>query len=160
MYFRFDANKWALHQLPPLLRRTRIYALLRCLMTGIRELHETFTAWRAERVRQLGYNGHTAYIARFLNDLFSLDDEIYIEDYRSPNVYLHYAEETPEEVYMCFQDEGESLFLSSRSPEDVAGGFTVMVPASLATEENIVTIRKWVEYYRAAGTVYRIETYE
>lgn len=160
MYWRFDPNKFALHMLPPILRRKGIYALLKCLMIGIGAVHKMFVNFREVIMRQLNYNGFTISLERFLNEQFSLEKEIFIKDYAADNVYLHMKDETPEEVYAGYQTEGDMLVLSSTGPDKISGGFTVMIPVGLATEENILIIRKWVDYYRMAGTMYKIETYE
>ena len=160
MYWRFDANKFALHQLPPLLRKKGIYAIIKCLMIGIDHIYSVFAYYRNSVTRQFNYNGTVISLEKFLNDIFSLSGEIYITEYKTNNIYLHNEGETPEEVYMCYQDEGESLVLSSVSPDNISGGFAVMIPEGLATDENIAVIRKWVDYYRAAGTTYKIEIYE
>lgn len=160
MYWKFDANKFALHQLPPLLRRPAIYALLKCLMIAIAAVHEMFVKHRDKTVRQLNYNGQTISLEKYLNELFSLDNAIYITEYTSSNIYLSLASENTPKVYVGNQNEGDIIYLSSASPEKVAGGFIVKIPAGLATEENIAIIRKWVDYYRMAGTIYTIESYE
>lgn len=160
MNYSFDPVKWALHQLPPLLRKKRIYALIRCLMIGIAALHSRFMAYASGADMRLSGNGFTLNLQRFLNDLFSLDQEIVIAEFRTANVYLHYVGEKPEDVYLCYQNEGDSTAFPSWQPDDIAGGFVIRIPASLETSDNIALIRKWVDYFKTAGTTYKIETYE
>ena len=160
MYWRFDANKFALHQLPPFLRKKGIFAIIKCLMVGIDRIHSVFVSHRNSVIQQLNHNGTVMSLEKFLNDKFSLSGAIHITEYKTNNTYLHIEGETPEEVHMCNQDEGDSLVLSSVSPDKISGGFAVMIPERLATDENIAVIRKWVAYYRAAGTTYKIESYE
>lgn len=160
MYWKFDANKFALHQLPPCLRRKGIYALVKCLMAGISYVHSLFSSHRSSVMQQLNHDGTVISLEKFLNDIFSLSGEIYIKDFRSPNIYLHYEGEIPEEVYVGYQDEGDIFHLSSNQPDYMVGGFIIMIPESMATDENLAMIKKWTEYYRVAGTVYKIETYE
>lgn len=160
MYWRFDANKFALHQLPPFLRKKGIYAIIKCLMIGIDRVHSLFASHRESVTQQLKHNGTVVSLEKFLNDKFSLSGEIYITEYLTNNIYLHNEGETPEDIYMGFQDEDETLVLSSLNPDKVSGGFAVMIPEGLTTDENIAVIRKWVDYYRAAGTTYKIESYE
>lgn len=160
MYWRFDANKFTLHQLPPFLRKKGIYAIIKCLMIGIDRIHAVFVSHRESVTQQLNHNGTVMSLEKFLNDKFSLSGEIYITEYLTNNTYMHKQGETPEDVYMGYQGEDETLVLSSVSPDKVSGGFAVMIPEGLATDENIAVIRKWVDYYRAAGTIYKIESYE
>lgn len=160
MYWKFDANKFALHQLPPCLRRKGIYALVKCLMAGISYVHSLFSSHRSSVMQQLNHNGSVMSLERFLNEKFCLSGYIYIKDFLSANTYLHYEGETPEEVHVGYQDEGDIFHLSSNRPDDVSGGFTIMIPESMATDDNLAMIRKWTDYYRVAGTIYKIETYE
>ena len=53
MYWRFDANKFALHQLPPFLRTKGIYAIIKCLMIGIDRVHSLFASHRESVIVQL-----------------------------------------------------------------------------------------------------------
>ena len=161
MYRKFDVEKFALQQLPPLLRNRVIYALPKSLLAGLSWLQKKFTSYSDEVTGRLAVNGFTINLEVFLNDIFSLDQgTIYITDYESEKDYLHYYEEIADDVYMGYESEGDLLHLSSSPPDSLAGGFAVMVPAELATEGNLATIRKWVEYYRYAGTTYKISTYE
>ena len=68
--------------------------------------------------------------------------------------------EVPEEVYLGFDNEITEVYLSANDPSVLSGGFVVYVPSGLATEDNLRTIRKWVEYYKMAGTEYKIVAYE
>ena len=160
MYWRFDAKKFALQQLPPFLRKKGIYALIKCFLTGIYWVYSLFSTHRETVGQQLNHNGTTASLEDLLNDKFSLSGEIYITDYVTNNTYIHMSGETKEDVYVGNQDEGDLLVLSSVSPDKISGGFAVNIPATLATDENIAVIRKWVDYYRAAGTMYKIDIYE
>lgn len=160
MYWRFDANKFALHQLPLFLRKKGIYAIIKCLMIGVDRVHSLFSSQRLSVSQQLKHNGTVISLEKFLNDKFSLTNEIYITEYLTDNKYLYYDGEMLEDVYMGYQGEDETFELSSVNPNNVSGGFAVMIPEGLATEENIAVIQKWVDYYRTAGTIYKIESYE
>lgn len=160
MYWRFDINKFALHQLPLLLRNPVIYALLKCLMIAFNAVYDSFVAHRKAVMRQLDYNGFTISLERYLNSVFGLENAIFITEYRSDNVYLSYIEEGYPKVYVGYKNEGDTIFLSSVSPDTLRGGFIVNIPERLATEENIAIIRKWVDYYRMAGTLFILKSYE
>lgn len=159
MYWRFDAYKFSLQQLPPLLRGRVMSSLLKALTAAAEVVYDLFVAHRARVMRKLDYNGFTISLERFLNELFD-EDSIYITEFKSENVYLHYDYENLPNVYLGYQEEGDTISLSSTSPQDISGGFVVMIPSYLATDDNIALIRKWVDYYRMAGTIYRIESYE
>ena len=150
-----------MQQLPPVLRRKDIYAFFRCFLKGIGWLQERFTAYRDDVTGRLACNGLTANLEKFLNDKLGFEaGTIYVTDYRTDNLYLSYYGEVADNIYASYQSEGDILYLSSTAPDKLAGGFAVMIPRSLASERNLATIRQWVEYYRYAGTAYKIMTYE
>lgn len=157
MYSRFDINRFALQQLPPLLRKKGIYALLRCLLIGLGTIYRSFTGYRESVLLQVNHNSSTASLQKFLNNLFGLQDSITITDFKDVNVYLHNEDETNETVYMGYQDESIALNLSSVAPNMVTGGFEVNVPNKLVSADNLKTIRKWVDFYKPAGTTYKIK---
>ncbi len=161
MYWKFNTEEFAEQQLPPLLRTRGIKALLNCLLAGLDWIQKQFAVYHDEVAGRLAGNGFTINLENFLNSRFALDPgTIYITDFRSENQYLHFYEEIADDVYMSYQSEGDRLTLSSHSPDSLAGGFVVMIPAALASEGNLAEIRRWVEYYRSAGTTYKISTYE
>lgn len=159
MYWRFDAKKFALHQLPPFMRKKGIYALIKCFLTGIDWVYSLFATQRETITHQLNHNGSTASLEDFLNDKFGLSKGIYISDYLTDNIYLHLEGEVPENIYVSYQNEKDALFLSSISPDSTSGGFLVKIPAKLNTSQNLAVLNSWINYYRPAGTVYKIELY-
>lgn len=160
MYYRFDVRKWILHQLPVVLRKTLLFAFLKSIVEPIRVLHREFEQYASSSDQQLMHNSQTLMMQKWLNDVLYLEQgTIYITNYLNDQVYMHYAGEKAEDLYMCNAEEGDSVYLKSQLTNEY-GGFVVNVPAQLATADNIQTIRKWVEYYKAAGTVYKIISYE
>lgn len=158
MYWKFDPDRFALQQLPPCLRKKGIYAIIKCLMIGISRVHALFVSHKETVDQKLSHDGTTMSLESFLNEKFG--SGIYLKEYRTENAYMHFYEEIAENVYMGYQEENEALWVPSKSPDTITGGFAVMVPTALATDENIAAIKRWVEYYRAAGTIYKIEIYE
>lgn len=157
MYSRFDINRFAWQQLPPLLRKKGVYALLRCLLIGMGTIYRSFVGYRESVLLKVNNNSFTVSLENFLNGLFGVSDRITITDFKDQNVYLHYDQETNENNYISYQDEGVPLNLSSVSPNMVTGGFEVNVPTKLATADNLKLIQKWVEFYKPAGTTYKIK---
>ena len=160
MSYRFDVDKWLLQQLPFVLRRPKLYALIRCVSVAISAVYTAFWSYSNNIRRRLDNTSQVISLERWLNNVFYLDGDIVIKDYLSDNVYLHFAGEVPEEVYLGFDNEITEVYLSANSPSVLSGGFMVYVPSELATEDNLQTIRKWVEYYKMAGTEYKIGAYE
>lgn len=162
MFYHFDVDRWIIHQLPPILRRTAIYAFLRVFMYPLKQLAETFYAYKLMVDRQLSFNGFADMMQRFLNDLFYYPDgTIYITDIVEPVLSLSFIGEGYEPVYMSFDDEEDpaSFVLASWPTDDTIGQFVVHVPESMS-EADIATVRQWVDYYKFAGTLFTIETYE
>lgn len=162
MFFLFDVEKWIIHQLPPILRRSGIYAFLRTMLYPLKQLQAAFLNYRSQVNRQLTYNAFQDYLERFLNGLFFFEGRvIYITDVKTEVAYLAYASESVEDVYMSFVNEEPSypLNLSSVDPSQITGQFVVHVPAAL-TEADVATVTNWVNYYKMAGTQFTIEVYE
>jgi len=162
MFFLFDVDKWIIHQLPPILRRSGIYAFLRTLLYPLKQLQTAFLNYRSQVNRQLTYNAFQDYLERFLNGLFFFEERvIYITDVKTEVAYLAYASESVEDVYMSFVNEEPAypLNLSSVDPSQITGQFVVHVPAAL-TEADVATVTNWVNYYKMAGTQFTIEVYE
>ncbi|MBO5595792.1 MAG: hypothetical protein J6M31_01830 [Bacteroidales bacterium] len=162
MFFLFDVDKWIIHQLPPILRRSGIYAFLRTMLYPLKQLQTAFLNYRSQVNRQLTYNAFQDYLERFLNGLFFFEGRvIYITDMVTEVAYLAYASESAEDVYMSFvnEDPSYSLNLSSVDPSQITGQFVVHVPAAL-TEADVATVTNWVNYYKMAGTQFTIEVYE
>ena len=162
MFFLFDVDKWIIHQLPPILRRSGIYAFLRTMLYPLKQLQAAFLNYRSQVNRQLTYNAFQDYLERFLNGLFFFEGRvIYITDVKTEVAYLAYASESVEDVYMSFVNEAPSysLNLSSVDPSQITGQFVVHVPAAL-TEADVATVTNWVNYYKMAGTQFTIEVYE
>lgn len=161
MYYKFDVQKWILHQLPIILRRSVFYEFVRSCLHGIRKIYEEFYSYCQATDRQLGHNANTLMLQKWLNDVFFLSDgTIFLSNYLNDQVYFHYEDETPEEIYMSYQTEGDGVYLNSSEPGSEYGGFIVNIPVALGSQDNIAIIKKWVEYYKTAGVVYRIEKYE
>lgn len=160
MNYRYDVDKWLLHQLPLVFRRPKLYALIRCIAVALTHVYTTFWRYSNDVRRRLDNTSQVISLERWLNDVFFLDGDIQIKDYASDNVYLHFQGEIPEDIYIGYDSEDAAIYLSANNPGVLSGGFAVYVPAELATEDNLRIIRKWVEYYKMAGTEYKIVTYE
>lgn len=157
MYSQFDVDRFAVHQMPPLLRKKGIYALLRCLLIGIKSVCNSFFSYRDSATLKVNHNSSTVSLEHFLNSLFVAGSKITITDYKDPKVYLWNEGESEEDVYMGYQDENVNFYLNSVDPSKVSGGFEVNVPRKLVSGQNIKTIQKWVDYYKPAGTAYTIK---
>lgn len=162
MFYHFDVDKWIIHLLPPVLRKKSLYAFLRSMLYPVKQLQEAFLTYKSGVDTQLTYNSFQNYLERFLNGLFFFEyNAIYITDVEDERVYLAYASETADPVYMSFQTETPAvpLQLSSLSPDLITGKFIVHVPAALSAADR-ATVTNWVNYYKLAGTEFTLEVYE
>lgn len=162
MFYHFDIDKWIIHLLPPVLRKSTIYAFLRALLYPIKQLQAAFLTYKSMVDRQLTYNSFQDYLERFLNGLFFFEGNvIYITDEELQFSALSYESELAETVYMSFQDETPAtpLNLGSVPPSAAFGRFVVHVPAALS-EADIATVTNWTNYYKMAGTQFKVEVYE
>lgn len=162
MFYRFDVDRWIIYQLPPILRRPTIYSFLHALLFPIKQLMQTFTTYREAIMRQLSYNAFEIYLQKWLNDLFFYQyNDIYITDEILPVPALSFQSEGDDPVYMTAIDEDPAVALElySSPTDDKIGAFVVHVPHVL-TAADIAVVEKWVNYYKFAGTQYRIVQYE
>ena len=161
MFYLFDVDRWIIQQLPPVLRRPGLYAFLRALLYPIKQLMQSLTAYREAIDRQLSYNAFEIYLEKWLNDVLFYDPgTIYITDEVLPIPALSLQSEGDAPVYMTDADEDPAvpLDLYSTEPDVILGEFVVHVPSGIS-EEDIALVEQWVNYYKFAGTQYRIEIY-
>lgn len=161
MSYRFDVDRWIIHQLPPILRRPAIFAFLKAFLAPVKQLQLLFQSWRESVTQQIRSNAFVAMLEKRLNDVFFFTDkEIYITDEAFGRFTLAFQSEGFPEVYVSFQDEvpESPAVLESFQPDDLIGRFIVHVPSSM-TAADIALVIRWVDYYKMAGTEYKIETY-
>ena len=161
MFFRFDTDRWIIDQLPPVLRRKAVYAFLRAMLLPVAQLAQAFTAFRDAALRRLSTNAFVVYLEKWLNDVFFYPSgTIYITEEELSYVELSFQSEGEDPVYMAFVGElpPTNFDLYSFSPDSRLGRFVVPVPASMRAAD-ISIVSQWVEYYKYAGTQYKIEIY-
>lgn len=162
MFFRFDIDRWIIDQLPPVLRRKAVYAFLRAMLLPVSQLAQAFTAFRDAAVRRLSTNSFVIYMEKWLNDVFFYPSgTIYITEEEISFAELSFQSEGEDPVYMTFANENPlvPLDLYSFAPDTRLGRFVVHVPATMSAADLSI-VAQWVEYYKFAGSQYRIETYE
>lgn len=159
MKYRFDIRRFAYLMLPPILRQPVLWAVVCACVDGLSNVHSSFRAYAEMISDRLSYNAFVIYLEKMLNDLFSVEGMIYIEDYRiESTLYLALREEGRDPDYLAFKDEGGKNVYVSRD-DRLIGGFYVWIPITLDTPENRYTISKWVNYYKYTGTQFSIKTY-
>lgn len=161
MSYRFDVDRWIIHQLPPILRRSAIYAFLKAFLAPVKQLQLTFQAWRESATRQVRSNAFVGTLEKRLNEVFFFTGNIiYITDESFGRFTLSFQEEEFPPVYMSNQGEDPETpaVLESFRPDDLIGRFIVHVPSTMSAAD-LALVARWVNYYKMAGTEYTIEQY-
>ena len=156
MFYDIDIYRWAWLLLPPVLRRTRLYAWMCVLLLPVHQTLVSFRAYRESAIRRVNVNGQVIYIEKALNDAFSPEERgIYITD-TPDNAALLYPEA---EHTLAVHEDGaaETAYVKAEGDAKYTADYVVNVPFSLVlrTEE----IRAVVEYNKPAGRTYEIKTY-
>ena len=144
-----------------MLRKSAVYAFLRAFLHPVKQLLATFSALRDATTRQLSFNAFTIYLQKWLNDVFFYEHgEIYITDEELPVPALSFNDESDAPVYVTAIDEDPAVALDlySAPPGSKFGVFVVHVPPVM-TQADISVVEEWVNYYKFAGTQFRIEQY-
>ncbi len=161
MSYRFDVDRWIIHQLPPILRRSAIYAFLKAFLAPVKQLQLAFQAWRESATRQVRSNAFVGTLEKRLNEVFFFTGNIiYITDESFGRFTLSFQEEEFPPVYMSNQGEDPETpaVLESFRPDDLIGRFIVHVPSTMSAAD-LALVARWVNYYKMAGTEYTIEQY-
>ena len=156
MFYDFDIYRWAWLLLPPVLRRTRLYALLCVLLLPLHLMLQTFRAYRESAMRRINVNGQVIYIEKALNDAFSpVDREIYITDTPDDTARVY---PQPEYTLSVYEAGAEGVaYIKAGGEAKYTADYVVNVPLSL--EMKAEDIRVIVEYNKPAGRSYEIKYY-
>lgn len=159
MYYNFDVKKLARMLLPPVLRKRTLLAFIDTLVESLSFLAGKVSDFAESTLLKLSYSAFTNYLERFLNEKFG--GGIYISDYVNDDLfYMSFPNEIADIVYMGESGEAEynpPVYLSSVQPLQLSGGFIVNIPERLS--DSTADIKGWVDYYKFAGTEYKITTY-
>lgn len=143
--------------IPPVLRKNRLFSLVRALVSWFVLLQEEFEAYREDANTRMGLNGQVIYIEKALNDYFQLDPPlIYLSDIPSV-LRMFYAPNEGNTAYVYDSDSLKVVYLPNGS-ENAQLKFIVNVPSSLSG--RIEEIKNIVDYNKPAGRTYTINIYE
>lgn len=160
MFYRLDIYKWGLLLLPPVLRRRRLYALLRVMLGPLHGLMQDFRTFRTNSIYRMNINGQVIYIEKALNDAFLLENrEIYLTDTADPiaDASVVYPDAG---ITMTVYEEGaaDTTYIKAAGDGKLSADFIINVPSFLSSETE--RIRAIVEYNRPAGRSYGINIYD
>jgi hypothetical protein len=163
MFKNFNIQAFCLKLLPPILRKDRIRAFLRVLLSPLESILARFRNVVVDTDVRLSHNSFTIYLEKFLNDLLDATERrIYIADIIDDfSVHLSMKDEAAiyEDSMTLKAEDLDTLIVPSEKPDRLTGRFGVYIPKELDSEINRRLIKQWVDYYKMAGTNYSIETY-
>lgn len=154
MWYKIDWDKLILLLLPTFLRKPVMFGYLRALITPIASLHYRWSRIREDNLKKLKYNGQRCYLRGALNDRCDFElRRIYIDEVPEPNLNYIYQPGENLDYYL------DTMYLDLDFTE---GGeivdFVVYVPNDIMNKIN--EIKATLEFYKLAGKLYKIQTYE
>jgi hypothetical protein len=132
-----------------------------CALKPIQRLYNDFLAYRLNALNAVSYNGQTLVLEFALNNKYLLvGGLIYIENVYNKNdaKFIHYLNETDEELYIYYLDEiGSPTFIGYLIEGNLDFDFIVWVPTSLVF--NKPQMASFILKYAIAGRRIIIKTY-
>ncbi len=151
MWYQIDFYKWAVLLLAMKLRKPKIIATVKTLVTPIVNTHYDFLQRRAIDEFILSHNGQVCYLRKALNDLFDeVERRIRIGSgnrYKRQYIYTK-AEQKP--VYL-----GKMFIREKSDYADTGIDYIVYVPKDILASREVELI-KWIEIFNEAGTAYKL----
>lgn len=147
--FDIDIKKLIILLLPIDLRKSKIVAFLRAMVTPLASMHYRFTVKRTADLYKLNHNSQVCYLRAALNDSFDIEARrIRIIDgnqYNRNYIYTR-GEEKPEFI--------GTIFLRDRADyADTGVDFIVEVPAGIYDQYRMQAL---IDFYRLASKRYKI----
>ncbi len=154
MWYNIDFNKIAVLLLPTSIRKPKIIAYLKVLLSPVVELHELFLQKQKLDVFRLEHNGQVCYLRKALNDVF--DNDLRRIEINGSNKF------SPEFIYTPIEEKPKflgTIFIHSKVDySDTAVDFIVRVPKSIYINRKY-EIHKWIDFFKKGSKSYTIETF-
>lgn len=151
MWYKIDFNKLILLLLPTFLRKPKLFAYLKALISPLVSLYDIWNLNRVENIKILQYNSQKCYLRGVLNDKFDPDQRrINISNTGNKSQDYIYTEAENLPVYLGTMWL-ETEFNYAGSTVD----FLVNVPQELINIK-INEIAATIEFYVLAGKSYQI----
>lgn len=150
--YNIDFKRFILLLLPIVLRRPKLFAFLRSMVTPIASLNVSFGAYREEVSYNLSHNSQVCYLTAMLNDNFDRQlRRIRVEDMeRNRRTYLYLREEQ-KPIYLGT----EYIHLRSEF-SDNGYDFRVVLNGVVLSEGEPARMRALINYYKLASKRYLI----
>ncbi|TCI93686.1 hypothetical protein [Tenacibaculum sp. M341] len=152
MWYKIDFNRWAIQLLPTYLRKPKIQAFLKVLMTPINKLYDEFLKARKEDAVFLTHNSQVCYLRKALNDTYDKSQRrINIID---GNKFARRYVYTRVEQRPVFFGK---IFINSRDQyADTGVDFMVEIPSEVKRIKGEIEIRAFINRFNAATKRYNL----
>jgi hypothetical protein len=157
--FNIDHQKLIAWLVPARIRRTRLLAFLKVMISGVVFLYQDFTRFRAAKLYQLKITPQVCYLETLLNDRYdSVQRRIYITDgIDKPPFYIYiHPELKPRSIFLSSEGKPRYIYTAGESGL-LQDDFIVMVPVDIAFEP--AEMRSLVKAYKLGGTRFKIQTF-
>ncbi|MEQ3500590.1 hypothetical protein ABMY20_12605 [Tenacibaculum sp. SSH1-16] len=151
MWYNIDFYIWAVNLLVIRLRKPKMIAFVKSLVTPIVNIHYDFLQKKAIDEFILNHNGQVCYLRKALNDVF--DNELRRIRIGSGNQYNRqyiYTRAEQKPVYL-----GKIYIRDKSAFADTGIDYIVYVPKKILASRELELI-KWIEIFNEAGTAYKI----
>ncbi len=152
MWFNIDYSRLAILLTPTFLRKARLMAWLRSLVSPINNLYNNWFGFRLRNVYKLGHNGQVVYLRAALNDSFDPSERriIIIDGNKFKRKFIY----TNPEQKPTFLGK---IFLNRSSDfADTGVDFIVGIPDGLVF--NQIDMEALINFYKLASKRYKIQT--
>lgn len=151
MWYNIDFYKWAVLLLPTDLRKPKMIAFVKTLVTSIADLHAEFLKKRSADEFILNHNGQVCHLRKALNDLF--DENLRRIQIGNGNQFKRQYIYTRSEQLPKYLGK---IFLKDRSDYADSGvDFIVYVPNNIYLTRKI-ELDKWIEIFKKGTKKYKI----
>lgn len=157
MWYKIDWNIFVLDNIPTMLRKPSLSAIVQIASTPLKSLYYKWYNWRTENIYKLEHTGQVCSLEGSLNDKFDpVERRIYISDGQIYETTYIYTEAEAQDVFLNTESEDSTIWLRTE-PETADTGldFIVFVPEEIY-DTQIYALHAHVDYYKAGGKRYNI----
>lgn len=155
--YNINYSKLTTWFVPGRVRRQRIIAYLRIVISTVTMLYQDFLRFRTAKLYQLMITPQVCYLERLLNDRYDFTlRRIRIVDgeQKPPKYFYHRDEEKP--VYLYMRSDDKPVYLYTRGESGLlTDDFVVLVPKAVPFELPEMT--SLIKAYKLAGMRFKIQ---
>jgi len=160
--FSIDYNLLVKNLLPVMLRKSKIEALLRSLISPVKLLYLNYNEYRSKVNKRVEYTGQVIYLEKLLRDRYNEQGISIIDISNLDYNYLLNKSESSKRIVLYNKLEDETKYYIKNSSEFVTQNhFIVKIPSTLYINLGVGGLNKMkglIDIYRITGKKYLIET--